>query len=150
MSETRYATYEEFWPYYVRAHAKPLTRMLHAVGTTAALGCIALAAVTRRRALVPLALVLGYGPAWVGHFFVEGNRPATFQYPGWSFRGDFDMLTRMLQGTMAAEVARCVALTSDPAVTGQTPGAPSASAGATDGPGDPPAAHGDSPDRSLH
>ena len=52
----------------------------------------------------------GYGFAWVGHFFVEHNRPATFKYPLWSFRGDWVMWSKMIAGTMDAEVERCVAL----------------------------------------
>jgi hypothetical protein len=34
---------------------------------------------------------VGYFFAWVGHFFVEQNRPATFTYAVFSFMGDFRM-----------------------------------------------------------
>ena len=73
---------------------------------------MALAAVlTRRPRLVPLALVLGYGPAWIGHFFIEGNRPATFGNPLWSLKGDFVMLGKMIAGTMDDAIAQATAET---------------------------------------
>ncbi len=42
--------------------------------------------------------VLGYGFAWVGHFFFEHNKPATFQYPFYSLLGDWVMYKDMLLG----------------------------------------------------
>lgn len=36
-------------------------------------------------------LVIGYSFAWVGHFFFEQNKPATFIYPLFSLMGDFKM-----------------------------------------------------------
>ena len=50
--------------------------------------------------------IVGYGPAWIGHFFIERNAPATFQYPVWSLRADLKMLALALEGKMAAEVER--------------------------------------------
>ena len=38
--------------------------------------------------------------AWIGHFKVELNRPATFQYPLWSLFGDFKMVSRMVRGQL--------------------------------------------------
>jgi hypothetical protein len=47
------------------------------------------------------ALMAGYGLAWLGHFFFEKNRPATFSHPFYSFIGDWvmcrDMLTRRIR-----------------------------------------------------
>lgn len=106
MSTTRIATFEEFWPYYVREHASPANRALHFAGTTAAVLTAAAALLGRRPRLLPLALVAGYGPAWIGHFLVEGNRPATFDYPLWSLRADFVMWFKTATGQMDAEVAR--------------------------------------------
>jgi hypothetical protein len=57
---------------------------------------------------IPLGLLLGYGFAWVGHFFIERNKPASFHYPLWSFRGDWKMWALMLRGRMQAEVERAM------------------------------------------
>jgi hypothetical protein len=53
-----------------------------------------------------LGLIPGYGAAWIGHFFIEKNRPATFQHPLWSFMGDYKMIALMLSGRMRYEVER--------------------------------------------
>lgn len=50
--------------------------------------------------------VLGYGMAWYSHFFVEGNRPATFGHPVWSFLCDYRMFALILTGRIDAELAR--------------------------------------------
>jgi hypothetical protein len=110
----RFRTFEEFWPFYVQQHSKPLTRWIHFVGTGMALGCLAAFAATRKRRFIPLALLAGYGPAWFSHFFVEQNRPATFTYPLWSLQADFKMFEMMLTGTMDAEVERILAKHNEP------------------------------------
>ena len=106
MSEQRFQSFEEFWPFYVLEHANKTNRVLHFAGTSAALTILAAAAIKRKPALIPAALVAGYGCAWIGHFLVEGNRPATFKYPLWSLMGDFKMWSKMLRGTMDREVER--------------------------------------------
>lgn len=106
MSDPKITTFAEFWPYYVKAHSKPQTRVVHSVGTTAAVAIAACALLTGRKALVPVALGVGYGFAWYSHFFIEGNKPATFGHPLWSFASDFIMLKKILDGTMDAEVER--------------------------------------------
>jgi hypothetical protein len=106
MSEARYQSFEEFWPYYVGEHKDPLNRGLHYAGTTMAIGSVAMAGLTLNPAWLLVAPVVGYGPAWVGHFIIEKNRPATFKYPVWSLRGDFKMLALALAGKMADEVER--------------------------------------------
>ncbi len=100
MSETRYQSFAEFWPYYLNEHSKPATRALHAAGSLAAIALLIALVAIGKWWLFPLAFVPGYGLAWVGHFFVEKNRPATFAYPLWSFMGDWKMLTLMLMGRL--------------------------------------------------
>ncbi len=99
-------SFEKFWDFYVGEHSKKGTRILHFIGTTAALGCVAGGLFTKRRWLLLLAPVVGYGPAWIGHFFVEKNKPATFKYPLWSLQADFVMWWKTITGTMQAEVDR--------------------------------------------
>jgi hypothetical protein len=99
-------TFAEFWPFYLREHARPLTRALHFTGTSLSLLLAASAIATGQYRLLLGALVCGYAFAWVGHFFVEHNRPATFKHPLWSFAADFKMLFAALTGRLGAELQR--------------------------------------------
>ena len=98
--------YAEFWDFYVREHSKPLTRLLHFIGTSLGLMLLAWSLWSGRLLYIPLFFVVGYAFAWFAHFFVEKNRPATFRYPLWSFISDFKMMWYMLTGRMSAEVRR--------------------------------------------
>ena len=101
----RFETYEDFWPYYVSEHARAGTRALHFAGTSFALASLALGFLVAPWWFAA-ALPFGYAFAWVGHFFVERNRPATFTYPLWSLRGDFRMFRLTLLGKMKPELER--------------------------------------------
>ena len=99
-------TYRDFWPYYLREHARPATRNLHFAGTILALGSLLAAIAYRQPLLAVLALVAGYGPAWIAHFFVEKNRPATFTYPMWSLVSDVRMAWLWATGHLEDELYR--------------------------------------------
>ncbi len=105
MSE-RVASFEEFWPHYVGAHRSRGCRALHYVGTSLSLLALLVAVTAGPWWLALLAPLFGYGCAWIGHFIIEKNRPATFDYFWWSLRGDFRMLWYGLTGRMAGEVTR--------------------------------------------
>ena len=96
----QFATFREFYPFYLSEHADPTCRRLHFVGSTLVLVVFAAALVTQRWLLLLLLPLLGYGFAWIGHFFFEHNRPATFTHPFYSFVGDWVMYWQMLTGRM--------------------------------------------------
>jgi hypothetical protein len=102
----RIASFAEFWPYYLSAHKKPLNRALHYCGTSSAVGFVAFVALTGHWSWLLAAPVIGYGPAWIGHFLVEGNRPATFGHARYSLMADFKMLGLALRGRMSDELDR--------------------------------------------
>ncbi len=106
--EDRIKNFEEFWPFYVREHSTAGCRALHFIGSSLGLICLASTIITGNLWFIPLGFVLGYGFAWTGHFFIEHNRPATFQYPLWSFRADWKMWGLTLIGRMQPEVERAV------------------------------------------
>ena len=106
MSEQRIQSWDEFWPFYVGEHRVPLNRFLHIVGTSAGYGLVIAAAVLGDWRLLVAAPIVGYGNAWIGHFFVEKNKPASFSYPAWSFLGDMKMVAYAFTGRLGAEVER--------------------------------------------
>jgi len=97
-TEQRYTSFAEFYPYYLQEHSNSTCRRLHFAGTTLVLMIIAYVVVTGALALLFALPLVGYGFAWVGHFFFEHNKPATFRYPRWSLMGDFVMFKDMLTG----------------------------------------------------
>jgi hypothetical protein len=100
MAERQFKSFSEFWPYYLSEHSRSATRLLHYIGSLAGIAVIVALVAMGRWYLFPLGFVPGYAMAWIGHFFVEKNRPATFTYPLWSFMGDWKMLALMLTGRL--------------------------------------------------
>jgi len=94
----RYATFADFYPFYLSEHSNRTCRRLHFVGTSLGLAWFALALTLQNPWWLLAGLVSGYAFAWVGHYFFEHNRPATFTYPFYSFLGDWVMWKDMLAG----------------------------------------------------
>ncbi|NQX92768.1 MAG: DUF962 domain-containing protein [Flavobacteriales bacterium] len=92
----KYTSFKEFYPHYLSEHQKTGTRLTHFVGTSAFFICILLALVYGPWYLWITGIILAYGCAWIGHFFIEKNKPATFQYPLWSLMGDFKLYFQIL------------------------------------------------------
>lgn len=101
-----FQTFDDFWPFYLGEHSDPLNRKLHIVGTSVAIGFAAWNVVRGRPGRALLAPLFGYGPAWVGHYIIEKNRPATFTHPLWSLRGDLKMAKLAWTGKLDAELER--------------------------------------------
>jgi hypothetical protein len=93
-----FATFRDFYPFYLGEHADVRCRRLHFAGSLLVIVAIVLAVVTGHAAWLWLAPVGGYGFAWIGHFVFEKNRPATFKHPLYSLMGDWVMFWDILRG----------------------------------------------------
>ena len=94
----RYQSFAEFYPYYLQEHSNPVCRRLHYAGSLLVLAILAYALFSQQWLWLLAMPLVGYGFAWVGHFFFEKNRPATFKYPLWSLMGDFRLFFETVSG----------------------------------------------------
>lgn len=108
MSDKKYRSFPEFWPFYVSEHLDPNNRKLHFVGTTLAVINLIKFLTTLKKRFLLFGVISGYFFAWIGHFIVEKNRPATFQYPGKSLIADFKMYGLMWTNKMDREVEKVI------------------------------------------
>lgn len=97
---SRFASFAEFYPFYLTQHRHRACRRLHCVGSLLALAAIVTAIVTRQAWWLAAAPVSGYGCAWIGHALFEKNRPATFAHPFYSLLGDWVMLRDLCTGKL--------------------------------------------------
>jgi hypothetical protein len=94
----RFNSFAEFYPYYLSEHNNSTCRRLHFIGTTLVILILTLTIGRGAWMLLWVLPLAGYSFAWVGHFFFEKNRPATFQHPFYSLLGDFVMYRDMVRG----------------------------------------------------
>ncbi len=95
-----------FWAFYLQEHANPVNRGLHLIGTTIAFALLVAAAALLQPWLLLAALLIGYAFAWVGHYFFEKNRPATFKAPLKSFASDWRMWGLWITGRLGRELQK--------------------------------------------
>jgi hypothetical protein len=100
MHEQRFRTFSDFYSFYLTEHANRTSRRLHFVGTSVALALLVTAVLWQKWWLLGMALLQGYAFAWVGHYFFEHNKPATFKYPGFSLMGDWRLWWDILRGRL--------------------------------------------------
>ena len=103
-TQPRFANYEDFFTFYLHEHSDPRNRAMHAAGTGLGLCTLIGAFVIGHPWYALLWPVVAYGFAWTGHFLIEGNKPATFGPPFWSFISDFRMLGLMMTGRLKARM----------------------------------------------
>ena len=96
--EESFRTFADFYPFYLSEHSNQISRRLHFTGTSIAAVLLAAALLTQHWWLAAAALVQGYAFAWVGHFFFEHNKPATFKHPWFSLMGDWRLWWEILLG----------------------------------------------------
>jgi hypothetical protein len=98
MEEKRYQSLKEFYPFYLTEHSNSTSRILHFIGTAMVILLIPASLLFHDARLLLLIPFVGYGFAWVGHFFFEKNKPATFKYPAYSLASDFILFFDLLSG----------------------------------------------------
>lgn len=97
MSETKlsqdkvFNNFTEFYPFYLHEHQNRTNKRLHFIGTTLVMLILLFVIFSSKYRFLWFCPLVGYGFAWVGHFFFENNKPATFKYPFYSLIGDFRM-----------------------------------------------------------
>jgi hypothetical protein len=98
MNDKAFCSFEEFYLFYLGEHANRTCRRLHFTGTSIAVILLCTAVITQRWWLIAVAFLQGYAFAWIGHFFFEHNKPATFKYPWFSLLGDWRLWWDILSG----------------------------------------------------
>ena len=94
----KYQSFKAFYPFYLSQHQNSTCRRLHFIGSSLIIIMLAHILINSAWLLLWTLPLLGYGFAWLGHFFFEKNRPATFTYPWYSLLGDWVMYKDILTG----------------------------------------------------
>lgn len=96
--DKRFSSFSEFYPYYLTEHRETGTRITHFIGTSLFIGFFIYGILSGWYWGILVGVACAYGLAWIGHFFIEKNKPATFQYPLWSLMSDFKLYFEILIG----------------------------------------------------
>lgn len=102
--EKKYKTFWDFYPFYLTEHKNTVSRSLHFIGTFLVIACLVAGIITGKWFLFVIIPLCGYGFAWVGHFFFEKNKPATFVYPLYSLGSDFVMFWHIITGQIGKKM----------------------------------------------
>ncbi|HBK72023.1 MAG TPA: DUF962 domain-containing protein [Flavobacteriaceae bacterium] len=97
-TDEKFTSLKEFYPFYLTEHSNSTSRILHFIGTGLVILLLISTLFTQVWSRLWFIPVIGYGFAWVGHFFFEKNKPATFQYPFYSLTSDFILFWHLLIG----------------------------------------------------
>jgi hypothetical protein len=97
---TRFASFSEFYPFYLSEHSNRMCRRMHFIGSSLVVTIAVFAVVTGQLRWLWLMPVAGYGFAWIGHYVYQKNQPATFKHPLYSLQGDWVMYGHMLRGKL--------------------------------------------------
>ncbi|MGB2741948.1 MAG: DUF962 domain-containing protein [Cognaticolwellia sp.] len=95
-----YKNFKSFYPFYLSQHQDITCRRLHFIGSSLIILMLTYMLISTQWVLLWTLPLFGYGFAWVGHFFFEKNKPATFTYPWYSFLGDWVMYKDILTGKL--------------------------------------------------
>jgi hypothetical protein len=106
MNKARYQTFAQFYPFYLTQHQHPICRALHIAGVIASFTLLVVVLARHWWLAVPLYVLPGYALGWIGHFVFEKNKPASFEYPAYSFVGDIKMTIDILAGRQSAKRKR--------------------------------------------
>ena len=98
VARAHYASFREFYLFYLSEHSNRTCRLLHFIGSSLVIGIVIAAILQGDARWFLLAPIAGYGFAWVGHFVFEKNRSASFKQPLYSLMGDWVMYRDMLLG----------------------------------------------------
>ena len=92
----RFESFNSFYKFYLLEHKRKGTRIFHFLGTGIGLIGLIISLYNFDPRPFFISILLAYFLAWVSHFFIEHNRPATFRYPFYSFLGDLRMFMDLL------------------------------------------------------
>jgi hypothetical protein len=94
----RFASFREFYPYYMAEHSNRTCRRLHFIGSSISLVAGTISVLTLNPLFMIGGVLTAYGFAWYAHFAFEKNKPAAWKYFRYSFIGDWVMFSQILTG----------------------------------------------------